>query len=158
MSDNFFEKHDLSIGMFVVGIAVIMLILISAGIVCFLMILTLQTLLGKFTSEVFGILLVSSELIMTLSIVIPNILIIRGRPKAVKVNQINIYIQLICYLLFLLTFQNKNDLFLLIFVILPLFANWLMLSTKYQAFLAYHEALRKDPIGFRQSIAKRMFE
>ncbi|PIW62125.1 MAG: hypothetical protein COW15_05925 [Shewanella sp. CG12_big_fil_rev_8_21_14_0_65_47_15] len=154
MPDNFFEKHDFSIGMFVVGIAVIMFIMFGAGVLCPLVILTLQTLWGEFTPEEFGLLFVSSALIMTLSIVIPNILIIRGRPKAVKVNQINIYFQLVCYSLLLLTFEHENKWFFLCFVIFPLLANWLMASAKYQAFLAYYEAIRKDPAGFRRSIEK----
>ncbi|MCE9686349.1 hypothetical protein LZP73_09005 [Shewanella sp. AS16] len=158
MPNNFFEKHEFSMGMFAAGIAVIMFIMFSAGVVCFLAILSLQTLFGEFTSKEFGILLVSSELIMTLSIVVPNVLIFRGKPRAAKVNKINIYFQFVCYLLFLFTFENKNDWFLLSFVIFPLLANWLMASAKYQAFLAYHEALRKDPIGFRRSLAKKMFE
>lgn len=156
MPDNFFEKHDFSIGMFVVGIAVIMFIMFGAGVLCPLMILMLQTLLGEFTPEEFGLLFASSALIMTLSIVIPNILIIRGRPKAVKVNQINIYFQFACYLLFSLIFEHQYKWFFLCFVIFPLLANWLMTSAKYQAFLAYYEAIRKDPAGLRRSMEKML--
>ncbi|NMH66499.1 hypothetical protein [Shewanella salipaludis] len=158
MSDNFFEKHEFSMGMFAAGIAVIMFIMFGAGIVCPLAILSLQTLFGEFTSKEFGILFTSSVVIMTLIIVVPNVLIFRGKPRAAKVNQINIYFQLVCYSLLSLTFEHQYKWVFLSFVIFPLLANWLMVSAKYQAFLAYHEALRKDPIGFRRSLAKKMFE
>ena len=102
MSDNFL-KHDLSIGVFVVGIAVIMFLMFGAGAIGPLLFLTIETLFGKLTNEEFGILFASSIVIMTLSIVIPNVLIIRGRPRAVKINKINVYFQLICYLLFFIS-------------------------------------------------------
>ncbi|MCS6119755.1 hypothetical protein G3444_12690 [Shewanella baltica] len=158
MSDIFFEKHDLSIGVFVVGIAVIMFLMFGAGAIGPLLFHAIETLFGKLTNEEFGILFASSIVIMTLSIVIPNVLIIRGRPRAVKINKINVYFQLICYLLFLLVLEHQKNWIFLCFVIFPLLANWLMSSAKYLTFLAFYETLRKDPIVFRQSLAKRIFK
>ncbi|MCE9686348.1 hypothetical protein LZP73_09000 [Shewanella sp. AS16] len=158
MPDNFFEKHEFSMGMFAAGIAVIMFIMFGGGMASLLVVLSMQQLLGEFTSKELVSYVGILELIMNFCIVVPNVLILRGKPRAAKVNQINIYFQLICYSLLSLTFEHQYKWVFLSFVIFPLLANWLMVSAKYQAFLAYHEALRKDPIGFRRSLAKKMFE
>ncbi|NMH66970.1 hypothetical protein [Shewanella salipaludis] len=158
MSDNFFEKHEFSMGMFAAGIAGIMFIMFGGGMASFLVVLSMQKLLGEFTSTELVSYVGILELIMNFCIVVPNILILRGKPRAAKVNQVNIYFQLVCYSLAALTLEHQNKWFCLSFVIFPLLANWLMASAKYQACLAYHEALRKDPIGFRRSLAKKMFE
>jgi hypothetical protein len=156
MPDNFFEKHDFSIGMFVVGIAVIMFIMFGGGMAPLLVVLSMQQLLGEFTSKELVLYIGILELIMNFCIVVPNIMIIRGRPRAAKVNQINIYFQFACYLLFSLIFEHQYKWFCLSFVIFPLLANWLMTSAKYQAFLAYYEAIRKDPAGLRRSMEKML--
>ncbi|MGF1727487.1 hypothetical protein [Photobacterium nomapromontoriensis] len=158
MIDDFFERHELSIWIFVTGISVIMLPIFGGGLICPLVIGLLQQLLGKFTAEEFGVLLVSLELIMSLFIAIPNILIIRGRSGAVKINKIIINIQLTCYIVVAILLEHEYKWFFIMFVFFPLLASWLMSTARYQAFVAYHEALHKDPVGFRQRLLDRMHQ
>ncbi|WP_411994085.1 hypothetical protein [Agarivorans sp. DSG3-1] len=158
MTDSFFKKHELSMWIFVVGISVIMTIIIGGGIATVLVVELFQEIFGKFTVDEYlafnGVL----GLTITLIIVATNVLIIRGRPHAVKVNRLNVYFQLASYLLYALIVEHDDKWFGLMFIAFPLLASWLMSSAKYQAFVAYHEALRKNPVEFRQALQKRLFE
>ncbi|GDY25099.1 hypothetical protein AHAT_09890 [Agarivorans sp. Toyoura001] len=155
MSDSFFDKYENSLLNFVVGITVIMFIMFGAGVLCPLLILLAQQFVGEFTPKEFGTFFLVCILVMTLCIVVPNILIVRGKPIAAKINLWNIYFQLACYSLLLLLFKHEYKWLFLSFVSFPLLAYWLMLTTKYKAFVSFYEALRKDPVGFREKLLER---
>lgn len=154
MSDDFFDKHENSLLNFVAGLAVIMFIMFGGGILWPSLIFLLQQLMGEFTSKEFSILFLVGALVISLCITIPNVMITRGKVGAAKFNKINIYIQYACYLLLSLVYEDEYKWISVGFVIFPLLAHWLMVSAKYKAFLAFYEALRKDPEGFREKLKK----
>ncbi|MGF1727486.1 hypothetical protein [Photobacterium nomapromontoriensis] len=159
MIDDFFEKHEISILTFVAGISVIMLIMFGGGMAAFIAVASTEHLVGEFSSKQLLTYIVALEIMMNAVIVIPNVLIIVfGKPQAVIVNKINLYFQFTCYSLYILTFGHDIEWFCAIFITFSLLAYWLMSTAKYQAFVAFYEALRKDPVGFRQRLLDRMHQ
>ncbi|SON51978.1 hypothetical protein [Vibrio tapetis] len=155
MKDDFFENHELSIWIFFVGIAVIISMMIGGGVTIPLLLFTLEQLIGEFTPKMYGIHFVLLVITMTLFTVVPSLFIIRGKKALVKVNKMTIFIQVVIYCFALVIYEHEYKYFFLSFVSFPLLALWLMSTPKYRAFVAYHEALHKDPIGFRQKLLDR---
>ncbi len=156
MADDFFENHELSLWIFSYGISNIILLLLGGGVACFLMVMSIHVLTGELSAEQFGISLTIVEVLMALAIMVPNVLIIRGKPSALAVNKIMVCVQIASYLLFAMTFDQENKWFGLAFGVLPFLSLWLMSTPRYRAFIAYHEALHKDPIGFREKLLQRI--
>ncbi|MFS1437328.1 hypothetical protein [Shewanella sp. 10N.286.48.A6] len=156
MNGNFFEEHDFSLWIFAVGTTVIMLMMIGAGIAAAIFVFSLEYLFGDFTPEKLWGILIPIEVILSLSITFTNIIITRGYPKAAKANKAIIYIILACFLFGLLFFDHEFKWLYLSFIALPATAFWLINTTKYKAYLAYFEALHKDPEAFRLQMEKRV--
>ncbi|SON51980.1 hypothetical protein [Vibrio tapetis] len=156
MTDNFFKNHELSLWIFAVGITVIMSILIGGGIAVILLTFVLAQHIDYFSTMEYFVFAGALGVIMSLTTSITNLLIIRGRAYAVGINIINIYFQICCYILFAVFLEHKDKWQGLVFSILPFLSLWLMSTPRYRAFVAYHEALHKDPIGFRQKLLERI--
>ncbi|MBQ4889552.1 hypothetical protein J8L86_06820 [Shewanella sp. MMG014] len=154
MNGNFFEEYDFSLWIFVVGIAVIMLLMIGAGIAAVILVFSFEDQFGDLSPQIFWGFLIPIEVILSLSITFTNIMITRGHSAAVKANKAIIYITLSFFFFGLLFFVHEFKWFFLSFVTLPVTAYWLMNSVKYKAFLAYFEALHRDPEAFRLQMEK----
>ncbi|SON51977.1 hypothetical protein [Vibrio tapetis] len=156
MTDNFFKNHELSLWIFAVGVLVIMTILIGGGIAVFLLTIILERYVGYFSIMEYFALAGIFSILMVLITSIANLLIIKGKPRAKQLNIINIYFQIVCYLLFAMTFEHEDKWLGVLFGVLPLLSLWLMSTQKYHAFVAYYEALYQDPAGFREKLLQRL--
>lgn len=156
MAEDYFKKHELSLWIFAIGISVIMTILIGGGIAVILLTFLLAQNINHFSTMEYFALAGALGVTIALTTSITNILIIRGRPYGVKVNTYNVYFQIMCYLLFAIAFEHEDKWIGMLFSVLPFLSLWLMSTKKYHAFVAYHEALHKDPIGFREKLLKRI--
>ncbi|SON51976.1 hypothetical protein [Vibrio tapetis] len=155
MTEDFFEKHELSLWIFACGISNVILLLLGGGGACFVVIISIQTFTGELSTEQFGISLTIIEVLMALAITLSNIFIFRGKPRALVVNKLIAYVQITSYFLFAIIFEHEDKWLGLFFGVLPLMSLWLMSTSKHRAFVGYHEALHKDPVGFRQKLLDR---
>ncbi|QLE86648.1 hypothetical protein FLM48_17155 [Shewanella sp. Scap07] len=155
MTDNFFEEYDFSLWIFAVGITVIMLLIISTGVIAPLLLLSLQSIVGEFSNQTFGILLLSIELVIALPLIIANLLVIRGKANAVIVNKASIFFNLVSYLFIAMVLEHEYKWFFMMLISLPVLARVLMQTQKYAAYVAYFEALHRNPQEFREALFRR---
>lgn len=156
MTDDFFDNHEFSLWIFAYGISNIILLLLGGGGACLVIILSIQAFTGELSTEVFGISLTTAEVLMTLAITITNLMLIRGKPNALAVNRLITYIQITCYILFAITFKHEHKWFGMAFLLFPLLSIWIMSTSKFRAFVAYHKALHKNPTDFRKRLLQRI--
>ncbi|SON51979.1 hypothetical protein [Vibrio tapetis] len=155
MKNDFFESHELTPWIFVIGISVIMTLIIGGGAACFLLLLTVHQVLGYFTIGEYLAAGYVLGIVMTISTSITNILIFRGKPKATIINKIYLYFQLAGYFIVLLIFEDDYKWFFMSCSIFSILAGWLISTPRYHSFVAFYEALHKDPVGFRQKLLDR---
>lgn len=87
-AEEFFDNHYLSIWVFLVGVAVITLIMMGGGMAVTLLAILIDQSSEHLTTDTFLALNFSFAGIMTLLLVIPNMMIVRGKPKAAEINLI----------------------------------------------------------------------
>lgn len=153
-AEEFFDNHYLSIWVFLVGVAVITLIMMGGGMAVTLLAILIDQSSEHLTTDTFLALNFSFAGVMTLLLVIPNMMIVRGKPKAAEINLINIYFQFLVYALGLFLLEDEHKLFFVSFVLFPIIGLWLMASTKYHTFVTYFSAIKKEPDSFREYFLK----
>lgn len=150
--DDFFDNHDINLGVFAVGLVVIMSLIIGGGVVGVLIVESFQQVFGGLSIDIFLALVGALELAMCIAVIIPNIMIVRGKPNAAKANRVHAYVQVTCYLLALLALINDRKMGLVFASIFPLFTIYLMSTNRYQIFIGFYEAIHKDPEGYRRRV------
>ncbi|WP_028771457.1 hypothetical protein [Shewanella waksmanii] len=156
MKDSIFDRYKFSIGTFATGIAVIMLLIISGSAALSLLGLSIKQNFSQFSDDNYLTFLTAAATFLAVITIIPNIMITRGKPKAAKVNQYNIWLQLLIYLVVIVTFEHAHKWLTVCLISLPVLTHSLMKSNKYAACLVYFEEMHKNPEAFREQLLKRL--
>lgn len=158
MIDDFLKKHEVSIWIYVVGVAVIFFLMIGGAIASSLFTFSIGYFLAVLNPKSQIMLTLMMGVISALFLVVSNVLIIRGYGKAFKLNHYNVYLQLLFFLVGVFFFVGDGKWLFISFAVCPLIAYKLMFTDKYKSFVAFYEVIKQDPEGYRKWALDRLSE